>query len=95
MNVGAEHDNKRAAPRLRSFKGAHLVLPNHASTFRCTVRNISETGLCVELPSTLAVPNRVLLKMDDGRSDRWCNVAWRTETRLGLQYAPRDPDPRL
>lgn len=86
MNPGADIDNKRAAPRLRSLKGAHLVLPNGVSTFQCVVKNMSATGVLVELPSTLAVPNRVTLKMDDGSAERLCDVAWRTETRLGLHF---------
>ena len=88
MNATAEMDNKRIAPRLRSLKGAHLVLGNGISTFRCTVRNTSTTGVCVELPSTVAVPSRITLRMDDGSPDRLCDVAWRTETRLGLHFAP-------
>ena len=84
-----DHPNeKRGSPRLRSLKGAQLVLPHNMSVFRCTVRNISETGVGVELPSTLAIPNRVTLKMDDGSPERRCEVAWRTQTRLGLRFLP-------
>jgi hypothetical protein len=86
MNPGVETDNKRAAARLRSLKGAHLILPNRIGTFRCTVRNMSKTGACVELPSTLSIPNRVTLKLDDGSPDHLSDVAWRTETRLGLHF---------
>lgn len=86
MNADAQDANKRVAPRMRTLKGARLVLPNNVSTFQCMVRNISDTGLAVELPSTLAIPNRVTLRMDDGRPDRLCDVVWRTETRLGLHY---------
>jgi PilZ domain len=86
MNAGTETENKRVAARLRSLKGAHLILPNRIGTFRCMVRNLSATGVCVELPSTLSVPNRVTLRMDDGSPDRLCEVVWRTETRLGLHF---------
>jgi hypothetical protein len=86
MNPGVETENKRTAARLRSLKGARLVLPNRIGTFQCTVRNLSATGACVELPSTLSVPNRVTLRMDDGSPDRLCDVAWRTEQRLGLHF---------
>jgi hypothetical protein len=85
MNAGVQTDDKRSAPRLRSLKGARLVVAQ-TSTFQCTVRNISSTGLCVEMPSTLAIPGRVELRMDDGTPSRVCEVAWRTETRLGLRY---------
>jgi hypothetical protein len=86
MNAGVEPDNKRIAARLRSLKGAHVILPNRMSTFQCTVRNLSATGACVEMPSTLAITNRVTLRMDDGSPERLCDVAWRTETRLGLHF---------
>jgi hypothetical protein len=86
MTPGVETDNKRIATRLRSLKGARVILPNRMSTFQCTVRNLSATGACVEMPSTLGVPNRITLKMDDGSPDRLCDVAWRTETRLGLHF---------
>ncbi|BCJ90257.1 hypothetical protein IZ6_09920 [Terrihabitans soli] len=86
MNAGVETDNKRTAARLRSLKGAHLVLPNRIGTFACTIRNLSATGACAEMPSTLSVPNRVTLRMDDGTPERLCDVVWRTETRLGLHF---------
>jgi hypothetical protein len=86
MNAPAETTERRGAPRLRSLKGARLVLPNQTSTFQCMVRNTSVTGVAVELSSTLAVPYKVLLKMDDKSVDRMCEVAWRTETRLGLRF---------
>jgi hypothetical protein len=86
MNLGVESDNNRAAARLRSLKGAHLVLPNRIGTFECTVRNLSATGACAELPSTLSIPSRVTLRMDDGSPERLCDVVWRTEKRLGLHF---------
>ena len=86
MSSPAESSDQRRAPRLRSLKGARLVLPNRVSTFQCTVRNISSTGVCVEMPSTFGVLNRMTLRMDDGSADRECEVVWRTETRLGLKF---------
>lgn len=86
MNSGAEFQEKRGAPRLRALKGARLILANHASTFQCTVRNISQTGMLVEMPSTLTIPSRVRVRLDDGSPERMCDVIWRTETRLGLRF---------
>lgn len=81
-----DQENKRRAVRMRTLKGAKLVLPNNVSTFDCTVRNISATGALVEMPSTLGVPQRVSLRLDDGSPERVCEVAWRTERRLGLHF---------
>ena len=78
--------NNRRAPRVRTLKGGTIVLANKLSTFQCTVRNLSETGACLEIPSTLGVPNSFVLKMDDGSPDRQVVVAWRTDRRLGVRF---------
>lgn len=79
-------ENKRRAPRLRTIKGASLVLPGSESAFSCVMRNVSQTGAMVELPSTIGVPQAVTLQTDDGQLVRKCRVVWRTETRLGLDF---------
>jgi hypothetical protein len=84
--MSAAEDNKRRAPRMRTIKGASLILPGSGSTFSCVMRNLSETGALVELPSTIGVPQTVMLQTADGALSRTCSVAWRTETRLGLTF---------
>jgi hypothetical protein len=79
-------DNKRRAPRMRTIKGASLLLPGTASAFSCVMRNLSETGALVELPSTIGVPAAIILETQDKSLNRHCRVAWRTETRLGLEF---------
>lgn len=89
--TGPDSDsNKRGAPRLRTIKGAKLVLPGGGSSFSCVMRNLSATGALVELPSTLGIPFNVTLQTDDGSVNRPCNVAWRTETRMGLTFVDTD-----
>lgn len=79
-------ENKRRSPRLRTMKGASLVLPGSASAFSCVMRNLSEHGALIELPSTIGIPAAVILETQDGTLKRLCRVAWRTETRLGLEF---------
>jgi hypothetical protein len=81
-------ENQREAPRMRTLKGGHIVLPNNISTFQCTIRNLSQTGALLETASTLGIPQRFTLKSDDGGIDRPVMVAWRTERRLGVRFAP-------
>ena len=80
------NDNKRTAPRQRTLKGGLIVLPNKMSTFECTIRNLSETGALLELASTLGIPQRFTLRMDDGSPEREVSVAWRTDRRLGVHF---------
>lgn len=85
MTTSEDADNKRRAQRMRTLKGASLVLPG-GSTFSCVMRNLSETGAQVELPSTLGVPHDVRLQTTDGYTNRACRVVWRTEKKLGLEF---------
>jgi hypothetical protein len=79
-------ENKRRSPRMRTIKGASLLLPGSASAFSCVMRNLSEHGALVELPSTIGVPAIVILQTQDGSVNRHSRVVWRTETRLGLEF---------
>jgi hypothetical protein len=81
-----EDSNKRNAPRMRTFKGAQLVAPGLFSTFDCIVRNMSETGALVEVPSTVGIPGVIILRLNDRTLERNCRVAWRTEQRMGLRF---------
>ncbi|MDX6806534.1 PilZ domain-containing protein [Terrihabitans rhizophilus] len=81
-----EDGNKRNAPRMRTFKGAQLVAPGLFSTFDCIVRNMSETGALVEVPSTVGIPGVIILRLNDRTLERNCRVAWRTEQRMGLRF---------
>jgi hypothetical protein len=83
---GDNGGNKRNAVRMRTFKGAQLVAPGLFSTFDCIVRNMSDTGALVDLPSTVGIPGVVILRLKDGSLERNCRVAWRTEQRMGVRF---------
>ena len=86
MALPDDKQDLRRSPRHRTLKGASLVLPGTGSTFSCTLRNLSEGGAMVELPSTLGVPYEVILETADHQIRRRARVAWRTETRMGLTF---------
>ena len=80
-------EERRKVPRRRTLKGGRIVINNGHSTFDCTIRNLSDAGTKLIVTSSLAIPNRFELAMDDGRHFA-CEVAWRTETELGVQFIP-------
>ncbi len=81
-------DEKRKAQRHRTLKGAKIVLLGNFSLFECTVRNLSSTGAQLELGSTVGVPNSFRLELNDKSEAHSCRVAWRTATRLGVEFGP-------
>ena len=78
-------DDNRDALRHRTLKGGRIVVNDGFSTFDCTVRNLSETGAKLEVTSSLPIPQRFELAMHDGRRFA-CEVAWRTETEVGVKF---------
>ena len=79
-------DETRSSQRHRTLKGGKIVVNDGFSTFNCTIRNMSETGAKLLVPSVIGIPERFNLALDDGRSFA-CEVAWRTETELGVKFA--------
>lgn len=77
---------RRRAPRMRTLKGAQIVVPAGTS-IRCTVRNISETGACLQLHSAVFLSHTFDLTFDDPDwSRRSCRVVWRDALLLGVEF---------
>ena len=75
----------RDSQRHRTLKGGKIVLNEGFSTFNCTIRNMSDTGAKLVVPSVIGIPERFELALDDGRHFG-CAVAWRTETEIGVRF---------
>ena len=75
----------RSAQRHRTLKGGHIVVNDGFSTFDCTIRNMSDTGAKLLVASSVGIPDRFALAMQDGRNFA-CEVAWRTENEIGVRF---------
>jgi len=78
-------EEQRGSIRQRTLKGARISSNEGFSTFTCLVRNMSETGALLRLPSVVGVPDTFELVMDDGRSFA-CTAIHRTATDIGVQF---------
>ena len=76
-------DDRRQAPRVRLLKSGTILLGKHRVP--CTVRNLSETGACLEVQTTYWLP-LVFEFMMPGRAIRACKVVWLRDTRIGVQF---------
>ena len=76
---------RRRFPRTRVFKGAKLILGGR-STLSCIVRNLSNHGACLQLPSTRDLSAEFDLSFDTGRTLRKCRIAWQTLTNVGVSF---------
>ncbi len=77
-------NERRTTARARQLKAGSIIFNGAKCVFTCTVRNVSNAGACLLVPSPLTVPAAFDLLVDGLR--RRCAVAWRQPDRIGVQY---------
>jgi hypothetical protein len=77
-------DERRNDARSRALKSGKIVFNNRWSIIDCTVRNLSDTGCCLQLGDPVGVPDKFELEV--GPSTRNCRVMWRKDNRIGVQF---------
>ncbi|MBD8892754.1 PilZ domain-containing protein [Roseibium litorale] len=79
-------DERRGSERRRTLKSGRIVFGGLSQVFNCTIRNTSDGGALLTLPSTMGVPSAFLLYIDNESTRRPVEVVWRTEDKLGIRY---------
>jgi len=77
---------RRRQPRHRTLKAGRIVFNHRFSVISCTVRNLSQGGACLQVPTSIGIPNRFDLTVDPDGLERNCEVAWRSEDRIGVSF---------
>ena len=65
------------------LKSGKIHLGKHA--IPCTVRNLSETGACLQVQTTAGLPSNFEFSMPD-RPARTCQTIWRDDTKIGVRF---------
>jgi PilZ domain len=89
--LGAHMENRKAI-RQRVLKSATIEF--HRSAFSCAVRNLSESGAALDVPSSVGIPDEFQLVIQANQVTRHCRVIWRKETgsaSRSIQATDRDP----
>jgi hypothetical protein len=76
---------RRRLPRTKVFRGAKLILAAR-STVSCVVRNLTNQGALLQLPSTRDLTTEFDLSFDKGRTLRKSHVVWQTFTNIGVSF---------
>ena len=77
---------RRKYPRHRTLKAGRIVFNHRFSVISCTVRNVSEGGACLQVASSVGIPDCFDLTIEPEGASRTCNVAWRCEQRLHQRW---------
>ena len=76
---------RRKTTRHRVLKAGTIAF-NRAGVISCTVRNISETGACLEVDSPVGIPDQFTLLIEHDHVQRPCRISWRKEKRIGIAF---------
>ena len=76
----------RAQPRHRTLKAGKIVFNHRFSVVDCTIRNLSVAGACLQVPSTVGIPDNFDLLIEPDKATRPCRVAWKNENRIGVAF---------
>ncbi len=79
-------DEHRASRRQRVLKSGKIVYANGSIVVDCTIRNISETGAQLKVPTTVAIPERFEFREAMGGKGRAVTVVWRKGDLMGIRF---------
>ena len=80
-------EQNRKTPRQRaSYKGARITFGGGRAVITCLVRNRSDTGACLVVASPIGVPDTFNLVFDSGETSRMCQVIWRSDKQIGVEF---------
>jgi hypothetical protein len=75
----------RSAQRLRTIKGGSILF-GVAPSIDCIVRNLSDTGACLQVDSPVGIPEDFTLLTRPELRKRDCHVMWRATNRIGVRF---------
>jgi PilZ domain len=78
---------QRKNPRHRTLKAGRIVFNQRFSVISCTIRNMSQGGACLQVATSVGVPDDFDLTIEPESASRSCHVAWRSEQRIGVAFA--------
>ncbi len=77
--------DKRAAQRMRVLKAGMIEFPGGA--FSCMVRNLSQEGAALDVPSPIGIPDHFTLVIQTEGTRFFCRSVWRKDRRIGVAFS--------
>ncbi len=76
---------RRSSQRQRILKAGTIAF-DRAAGITCLLRNISDTGACLEVESQFGIPETFTLVVEKDALKLPCRVAWRSAKRIGVRF---------
>ena len=78
-------ERRKYFERIKQLKKVQIVF-NNGCTIDAILRDISENGAQIEVQNPQEVPNKFTLKLTSDYVNQPCQIAWRDEKSIGLQF---------
>jgi PilZ domain-containing protein len=71
--------------RHRVLKGGKILF-GRVAVIGCIVRNLSDTGACMQVDTPIGIPDAFNLSISAEPSVKACRVVWRKEKQIGVAF---------
>jgi hypothetical protein len=85
---GAQPEDHRKAPRRRVLLGCMVAYNDLSISFRCSMRDRSDTGVRLRLPGGMLIPDTFWLIDLQAGTTAQATVAWRAYPEIGVALGP-------
>jgi len=76
---------RRATTRQRAFKSGTIEFDGKG--IECTIRNVSPSGVRLDVPSPAAIPNEITVNFTARNIRQRGYIVWRKQKRVGISFA--------
>lgn len=88
--VQVETEQRRQTSRQRCLFSCRIVFGSEAFTLDCTIRDVSDAGARIRLPTSMSLPSSFRVILRDGMCQE-AETVWRRGQELGVRFlAPVD-----
>jgi hypothetical protein len=84
-------DERRKAPRKKSFLKGTVYYNHRHSSIECTIRDFSEYGARLQFPSPVTLPDPVELEIPTREQTLRAHVRWRKDDEVGVSFEEHSP----
>jgi PilZ domain len=81
-------EEKRVEHRRKTLKGGTVYFNKGYSSLECVVRDVTSTGVRIQMGETFGMPSRVLLSISGEEGRLEASVRWRNSRNIGLSLSP-------
>lgn len=79
-------EERRKHPRHRTLKSGKIAFNQRAPGVDRTIRDLSETGACLHVASTIGIPDNFELLIEVDKQYRDCRIVWKSENKIGVAF---------